>query len=393
MNSTAEQGFALRCSTTGEILETLTNTTPLPLHPGAHLSGPIAPRDRGKLIGFLVRVEAEGSAFGLEVHFHTDGHQRLIQLSGVKEGDSVALLGSSGSSWLYDELMAINNSQVNLFRNFFRGMVRESLKNGGSQDQVYDEIAHLNNEVINTQRTVMKKNAEIERALAKAKESNEALGQFAAAVSHDLRNPLASIIYFFEMKKGEIREKCAPETAELAETVQGIARRMEKMVRDLLRFSQLTTKEYPIEDVDLNEMGLTIRKNLKALIEESGGMLTVHPLPQVKGNGVQLTRLMQNLVQNAFIHRGDRPPEVTISSSDNGEGPVISVTDNGPGIEPKNRKAIFEIFRQLDPEKGKGTGIGLAECRKIVEQHGGTIWVESEFGKGTTFLFSLPRKN
>jgi two-component system, chemotaxis family, sensor kinase Cph1 len=119
--------------------------------------------------------------------------------------------------------------------------------------------------------------------------------------------------------------------------------------------------------------------------------VVAEPLPVVEGHRIALTQLMLNLISNALKYRKpDKPPEVTIGAERGDEEWIISVTDNGPGIHPKDYAKIFVIFERLDPAKSSGTGLGLALCQKIVERHGGRIWVESELDAGSTFHFTLP---
>jgi two-component system, chemotaxis family, sensor kinase Cph1 len=160
-----------------------------------------------------------------------------------------------------------------------------------------------------------------------------------------------------------------------------------------LAYSRVGTAGKPLGPVNANDALKNTLLNLKIAIEESGARVTSDALPTVKADMLQLTQLFQNLIGNAIKFRSDKPPEIHISA---GRGPrenewQFSVRDNGIGIAPKDFDRIFLIFQRLHTrEKYPGTGIGLALCKKIVERHGGRIWVESEQGKGTTFYFTMP---
>jgi light-regulated signal transduction histidine kinase (bacteriophytochrome) len=169
------------------------------------------------------------------------------------------------------------------------------------------------------------------------------------------------------------------------------AARMWRLINDLLTYSRVGTQGKEREPTDCETALQQSLKNLKVAIEENGVIVTRDPLPTVMADGPQLIQLFQNLIGNAIKFRGNEPPRVHVSASRNGESWIFSVRDNGIGIAPEYAKRIFVIFQRLHSrDKYDGTGIGLAICQKIVERHGGDIWVESELGKGANFYFTLP---
>jgi light-regulated signal transduction histidine kinase (bacteriophytochrome) len=173
-------------------------------------------------------------------------------------------------------------------------------------------------------------------------------------------------------------------------TVDG-AVRMWNLVNDLLTYSRVGMRNNELEPTDSDTILAQSVNDLKVAIEESGALVTHDPLPVVMADRSQLEQLFRNLIGNAIKFRGSEPPCVHISASRNGNGWTFSVRDNGIGIAPEYSDRIFVIFQRLHSrEKYAGTGIGLAVCKKIVERHGGRIWVKSDLGKGATFYFILP---
>lgn len=172
--------------------------------------------------------------------------------------------------------------------------------------------------------------------------------------------------------------------------VDGVTR-MQRLINDLLAYSRVGRKPKEFEPTDCGRVLARVLSDLRLAVEESGGVVTGDPLPTVSGDSVQLGQLFQNLVANAVKFRGPEPPRVHVSVEREGEEWHFSVRDNGIGIEPQYAERIFVIFQRLHSRaEYEGTGIGLAVCRKIVERHGGRIWVESELGKGACFHFTIP---
>jgi light-regulated signal transduction histidine kinase (bacteriophytochrome) len=163
------------------------------------------------------------------------------------------------------------------------------------------------------------------------------------------------------------------------------------MINDLLMLSRVSTKARPFAPTDCAKVLATARIQLQVAIAECGATITEDPLPTVQGDAVQLLQLFQNLIANAIKFRGDAAPQVHVSAEATEEGWCFSVRDNGIGIAPEYFERIFLLFQRLHGRKEyPGTGIGLALCKRIVERHGGRLWVESAAGQGSTFRFTLP---
>ena len=169
------------------------------------------------------------------------------------------------------------------------------------------------------------------------------------------------------------------------------ATRMQQLIQDLLSYSRLTTRAKKHSFTSAEAACRSALENLRESVKSSNALVSVEPLPTVLGDATQLTQLFQNLVGNAIKYRNERRPEIRVAAKPNGNEWTFSVQDNGIGIEPQYSERIFQMFQRLHTRgEYSGTGIGLAICKKIVENHGGKIWVESQPGHGTTFLFTIP---
>ena len=228
------------------------------------------------------------------------------------------------------------------------------------------------------------------RAEEELRRSNEELERFAYVASHDLQEPLRTVTSYVQLLARRYRDKLDADAGEFIEfAVQG-AMRMQRLIEDLLAFSRVGTRAAALVPTDANAALDAALENLKAAAGEAGATLTRGPLPTVLADPVQLGQLFTNLVGNAVKFRGTEPPRVQIGAERDATQWVFRVRDNGIGIDPQYFERIFVIFQRLHGRNEyPGTGIGLAVCRKIVERHGGRIWVESEEGGGATFSFTL----
>jgi signal transduction histidine kinase len=232
---------------------------------------------------------------------------------------------------------------------------------------------------------------EIKRSAGELKRSNADLRQFAYSVSHDLQEPLSGMAMFLKLFEKRYRGKFDNKADELIDFMVDGMGRMKLLIRDLLAYSQVDTKGRTFELANFSVALEEAVFNLRAALEESGTELTYDLLPSAVADASQITRLFQNLIGNAIKYRGKEIPRIHVSFEKKGDEWVFSVRDNGIGIDAQYFEKIFDVFRRLHTrDEFEGTGIGLAICKKIVERHGGKIWVESEPGKGSTFYFSIP---
>ncbi len=221
--------------------------------------------------------------------------------------------------------------------------------------------------------------------------SNTELQDFAYAASHDLQEPLRIISGFAQILSDRYSGQMGKEADEFIGFVVDGADRMKILIEDLLDYSRVGTQGRPLEPVEISSVLEQSLSNLRVSMDESSARITHEAMPRVKGDFNQLVQLFQNLISNAIKFRSNAPLQVHISSMHVGESCVISVSDNGIGMEQQDTDRIFGMFKRLHGrDKYPGTGIGLAICNKIVERHTGKIWVESELGKGATFSFTLP---
>jgi PAS domain S-box-containing protein len=226
------------------------------------------------------------------------------------------------------------------------------------------------------------------------KRSNTDLQQFAYAASHDLQEPLRVIGGFVKLLAKRYKGKLDSQADEFIwHTVEGV-KRMENLIKDLLAYSQIGTKDKDFKPSDCSLIIKEALANLRAAIEESHAKITCDVLPIVMADTSQLSRLFQNLIGNAIKFHGKKMPKIHVSAERKANDWVFSVKDNGIGIDPKDAGRIFIIFQRLHSrEEYSGTGIGLAICKRIAERHSGRIWVESEPGNGSTFYFTIPVTN
>jgi light-regulated signal transduction histidine kinase (bacteriophytochrome) len=221
--------------------------------------------------------------------------------------------------------------------------------------------------------------------------SNRDLEQFAYVSSHDLQEPLRAVSGYCQLLQRRYAAALEPKAVEyIAEAVQG-ARRMQSLIDGLLAYSRVGRHGHPIAPTSSQAAFDQALVNLHQAIVECGGEITHGQLPVVPADPLQLMQLFQNLIGNALKYRGERRPRIHVAAEPGEREWVFSVRDNGIGIDPRFQERIFVIFQRLHTrQEYPGTGIGLALCKRIVERHGGRIWVESEPGKGSAFFFSLP---
>jgi signal transduction histidine kinase len=253
-----------------------------------------------------------------------------------------------------------------------------------------DEIGDLDRSFHQMADTLHARTVELQQVNRELARSNNELQQFAYVASHDLQEPLRAVSGYLDILTRRHGNSLGNEALSFVQKAQDGAKRMQMLISDLLAYARVDARGREFAPVDLNSVVGDALSNLKVAIEESGATVTHEPLPTVLADGPQLVQLFQNLIGNAIKFRKDEPPEVTISAERIEDKWRVSVRDNGIGLDMAQADRIFTIFKRLHTKSGyPGTGIGLAICKKIVEQHGGTIRVESQPGAGSTFIFTL----
>ena len=283
-------------------------------------------------------------------------HQVLTVLTEVESGDLTARAPGGASK---DELGTLHR---------------------GVNSMIEELEVHVNN----LESRVYERTLDLER-------SNEQLEQFAYVASHDLQEPLRSISGYIQLLERKYQGQLDDKADHYIERTLAASDRMKALIQGLLSFSRVGTNSQPFALTPLQDVLDIAVDNLHGVIEETKTVIHSPELPQVFADKNQLVQLFQNMIGNAIKFRGDEKSEISISYSQSNGKYKISVHDNGIGIEPEFRDRIFQIFQRLHSRSEyQGTGIGLAICKKIVERHGGEIWVESNGGKGSVFNFTIP---
>lgn len=235
-------------------------------------------------------------------------------------------------------------------------------------------------------------NADLAETTARLERSNEELQRFATVASHDLREPLRVVSGFADLLARRHGDQLGQDGNRFVEAITGGVKRMDEMISDLLAYARAGRIDQPLAPVDANEVVRDVLDGLQRAIEDAHAELEVEPLPLVNGNAASLRQLFQNLVANAIKFVDAGTPRVRIWAAEVPEGWRFSVRDNGIGIDPEQAENIFGMFKRLHgSERYPGTGVGLAVCQRIVDVHGGRIWVEPAPGGGSQFMFTIAR--
>jgi signal transduction histidine kinase len=237
---------------------------------------------------------------------------------------------------------------------------------------------------------VQERTVELQRTAEELHRSNIELQQFAYIASHGLQEPLRTISSFLQLIEKRYADSIGGDAKEFIGFSVAAANRLQDMIRALLEYSRLQTRGSPFGVIKTQAALNEAMSNLGKAIEESGASITADPLPQTYGDGGQMARLFQNLLANSIKFRGSQPPVIHVSAEKKQGEWLFCVKDNGIGMDTKYADRVFIIFQRLHGRDVPGIGIGLAVCKRIVERHGGRIWVESETGKGARFCFTIP---
>lgn len=266
------------------------------------------------------------------------------------------------------------------------------LFNAFKRKKAYNKLLEL--EVQKRTEDLADSNAELKTFNAKLEESNNELERFAYIASHDLKSPLRNVISFLNLIERKLKNTEDKDIKEYLKFATDNARQMYNLIQDVLEFSRVNEKEAPKEAVDLNESLMLVLQNLKDEMQSKNAVVFAKPLPVIEANSVQVLQLFQNLIGNGIKYNHNNKPKVILSHRMDSTSHVFSVIDNGIGISDEYHDQIFQMFKRLHTkDEYPGTGIGLALCKKIINNLGGEIWLDSVQGKGTTFYFSLPNSS
>lgn len=253
------------------------------------------------------------------------------------------------------------------------------------------EQKRLQAQLADEHRALVHARLELEKTVGELKRSNADLEQFAYVASHDLQEPLRMVASYTQLLAKRYTGKLDADADEfIGYAVEG-ANRMQRLIQDLLAYSRVMKQDRAVDRVNCNELLKEVIENLQLAINESRAVVTCENLPTVMADRSQLGQVFQNLIGNAIKFRSEDLPWVHVSAERRTDEWFFSVRDNGIGIDPQYADRIFVVFNRLhNREEYPGTGIGLAICKRIIERHGGYIWVKSQLGKGATFYFTLP---
>jgi len=291
------------------------------------------------------------------------------------------------------EMMQINNEQQNHIRMAEKKLSEQKEEGRPHTFDEFDEISKVNNELINAQRKLVKQNAEISRLNSQLRDSNQQLEHFAYTVSHDLKEPLRMVKSFMDLLSKHYGDQLDEKARKYIYFAADGAERMDAFIKDLLDYSRIGRVGNKVEDTDFAGVLEEVVRMNQSILEETGGSVEWDDLPVIPAQKMAIRQLFNNLISNGLKYRKKEvPPTIQISCEEKKGYWQFSVKDNGRGIDSEHHKAIFELFKRVgDAETEQGTGMGLALCKKIAEQHGGKIWVDSEEGMGSTFHFTIEK--
>ncbi len=333
-----------------------------------------------KLFGYDSRM-ADADYHFWDQHVHPDDldkvrnkrNELLFQSSDQYWEDEYRFKKADGSyAVVYDRGYVIRNKQGEAIR-----MI------GSTQDIT---------ELKRSEQQLLELNQVLERRATELSDSNNELERFAYVASHDLQEPLRMVSSFLQLLEKQYASQLDDKAREYINFAVGGAERMKRLILDLLTYSRVGMQKQQFAQVDMNQVLKNVMQIFSSRIEKENIHFTANILPEIWGSASHLQQLMQNLIGNAIKYKGTEAPEIEIGYREEVSHYIFFIRDNGIGINEKYFEKIFVVFQRLHPtSQYSGTGIGLAICKKIVDMHQGTIWVESEEQKGSTFFFSIPK--
>jgi len=393
--NTEDRGVVLICNDEGMVSRVVRDDLGLAgrVPAGSPVEALVDPAAREKFAGFWAELQASEAVFDWEITVLIDGKFQPLHFAGARleVGHLVMAAGSrNGLTQLNEELMRINNEQTNAARAMAKELALALGRGAAVDDSIYEELSRLNNDMANLQREMAKKNAELQKL-------NEQKNRFLGMAAHDLRNPLGVILVYSEFLEAEASEVLNEEQREFVTTIKETSKFMLRMVTDLLDVAAIEAGQLQLDlqPVDLAQFVLrnvTLNRVLAARKDIAVELEPVSSLPPISLDAGKIEQVLNNLISNAvkFSHPGTTV-RVRLTLADGVA--TVAVQDQGQGIPAADLPKLFKPFSQTSVRSTAGeqsTGLGLAIVRRMVEGHGGRIWVESEQGKGSTFFFTLP---
>ena len=392
---TDQQGIALLCGANGAVLRVIRDELDLPglFRVGRTLAELVTASAADTVAAFLKVLADRGAAFNWTLPVAIAGAETPLYFAGVAEGDHfylVAARSSVGLARFHEELMLINNEQTNALRAALKELSVQQRQDLRRDSALYEDLSRLNNELATLQREMAKKNIELEQLNTL---KNELLGMAA----HDLRSPLGVIQNYSDFLEADAGPQLSDEHRAFISTIKRTSRFMLGLVDDLLDVTtieagRLTLDRRPSDLGRLLADNVTLNRTLAARKNITIELVTTDALPMVTLDARRIEQVLNNLIGNAmkFAPPGSR---VTVSAAATADAVTIRVIDQGPGVPAADLPNLFKPFAKATARGTAGeksTGLGLAIVGKVVAAHGGRIWVESEVGKGASFVVSLP---
>ena len=388
-------GVALLCDAHGTVRQVIRGDLLLAdgIVPGQRLTQWVDPGSVAKADRFLAEVRAQGAVFDWQLNVPFKDRVVTLHFAGSMSADDMLVVGArtrNGVDQLFEDLMRINNAQANALRAAIKEQTELAHTQVERDSVLYDDLSRLNNELATLQRELAKKNAELEKL-------NALKDQFLGMAAHDLRSPLSFVISYSDFLLDEAADVLCQEHLEFLSIIRSTGDFMLRLVDDLLDVSiiesgSLRLERGPTDLIALLERNVALNSVLAGKKQIRLSLHHTEPLPVMLLDAAKIEQVLNNLISNAvkFSPPG-RPVQVRVGRR--GDEVVISVVDQGPGIPVDERDKLFRWLSRTTVRSTAGeksTGLGLAISQKIVQGHGGKIWVESQVGQGSTFYVALP---
>jgi signal transduction histidine kinase len=378
-------GFALLCDAHGNVTNVLNDSWGLgaAIQPGMQFARLAVRGSLSKALTFLTEINAQGAAYDWEINILAGEQVKTLHFTGSKVNEALLIVGAENGKFalkLYEKMLQMSNEQTNALR-----AVHENQSRIEKDDSEYDEISRLNNELVSMQRELAKKNAELAHL---NKEKNRFLGMAA----HDLRNPLYSIMLHSEFL---LNEGQSQENHEFLEVIRDSSEFMARLIDDLLDVTKIESGQLQLDYVPLDLPRLVernvIRNQILAAKKQVEISLNAAPLPTVVADSPKIEQVLNNLLGNA-LKFSEPGSQIEVRLSREAENFQLSIKDEGPGMSVDEQSKLFKPFQRghAGTQGEMSTGLGLVIVKRIVEGHGGKLWLESQVGAGTTFFVSIP---
>lgn len=392
MNEALSIGLALICDDQGMILQVLRDDQNLiPVGgEGMLFFRLVDSASRSKAMNFLSEIKSHGAVLDWEMNIQTEEKIVTFYFAGGKVDNSLLITAATNSliaTRLYDDMLQINNEQTNLLRAALKDLTDRDYKR--TENKLYDEISQLNNELVSIQRELARKNAELSRL-------NELKNQFLGMAAHDLRNPLHVISTYSEFLLDDLSNILDSEQVDFLTTIHDQSQFMARLINDLLDVATIESGKLqldlqPVDLIKLTENNL-VRNRLIAARKKITLLLETSPIHPLLLDPTKIEQVLDNLITNA-IKFSPTGSKVTIRVQSTEKEVLLTVQDEGQGIPADEVKKLFKPFQRTSVKSTAGeksTGLGLAIVKRIIEEHGGKIWLKSQVGLGSTFFISLP---